>query len=107
MSLHELQAAGRSPTGRERHRAGPPARRHSNRPAPGNVYDGLAQHTVDGAAQAPLDAPPVTTLSVDDMEPLVRARAGTLPRDSVDQAYLQLSSGWHTGKESPLRLTGP
>jgi hypothetical protein len=73
----------------------------------GNVYDGLAQHTVDGTAPAPLDAPPVTTLSVEDMEPLVRARAGTLPRDAVDQTYIQTSTGWHTGKESPLRLTGP
>jgi hypothetical protein len=73
----------------------------------GNVYDGLAQHTVDGTAPAPLDAPPVTTLSVEDMEPLVRARAGTLPRDAVDQTYIRTSTGWRTGKESPLRLTGP
>ena len=73
----------------------------------GNVYDGLAQHTVDGTATAPLDAPPVTTLSVEDMEPLVRARAGTLPRDAVDQTYIHTSTGWRTGKDSPLRLTGP
>ncbi len=73
----------------------------------GNVYEGLAQHTVDGTATAPLDAPPVTTLPVQDMEPLVRARAGTLPRDAVDQVYIRASSGWKTGKDTPLRLTVP
>jgi len=73
----------------------------------GNVYEGFAQHTVDGTATAPLDAPPVTTLSVAEMEPLVRARAGTLPRDAVDQAYIHDANGWRTGKDTPLRLTGP
>src|SRR5438477_12396964 len=41
----------------------------------GNVYEGLALTGPDGTATAPLDAPPVTTLPVGEMEPLVRARA--------------------------------
>lgn len=49
----------------------------------------------------------MTTLSVADMEPLVRARAGTLPRDGVDQAYITMANGWDVGEERPLRLTGP
>lgn len=72
----------------------------------GNVYDGVAQGPT-GLATAPVDAPPVTTLSVADMEPRVRARAGTLPRDAVDSAYIQSSSGWRVGKERPLRLVAP
>jgi len=73
----------------------------------GNVYSGLAEHSVDGLATAPLDAPPVTTLPVADMEPLVRARAGCMPRDDVDQAYIDLHDGWNVAKELPLRLTAP
>ena len=73
----------------------------------GNVYDGLAEHAVDGVATAPLDAPPVTTLSVTDMEPLVRAHAGCMPRDDVDDAYIALQDGWQIGKSLPLRLTAP
>ncbi len=69
----------------------------------GNVYRGQAQHTVDGTATAPLDAAPVTTLSVADMEPLVRARAGTLPRDAIDTAYIN-ATGWRVTKDRPLRL---
>ncbi len=73
----------------------------------GNVYDGLAEAGPDGTAPAPLDAPSVTTLSAADMEPLVRARAGCLPRDAIDQLYIDTSDGWRVGKDAPLRLTGP
>jgi hypothetical protein len=73
----------------------------------GNVYDGLAADGPDGSATAPLDAPPVTTLPVAEMEPLVRARAGALPRDAVDHAYIATTNGWRVGKERPLRLTAP
>ena len=49
----------------------------------------------------------MTTLPVADMEPLVRARAGCMPRDDVDQAYIDLHDGWNVAKELPLRLTAP
>jgi hypothetical protein len=73
----------------------------------GNVYDGLAEHSTDGAATAPLDAPPVTTLPVAEMEPLVRGHAGCMPRDDVDRAYIDMQQGWDVGKQLPLRLGPP
>src|SRR5262249_14811977 len=60
----------------------------------GNVSAGLADPGQEGAATAPLPAPPVTTLPVAEMAPLVRTRAGCLPRDGVDQADIELQSGW-------------
>ncbi len=70
----------------------------------GNVYEDMAQEAYVGNTTAPLDAPPVTTLPVDDMQGVVRARAGCLPRDSVDQMYIDKQDGWHIGKYEPLRL---
>ena len=70
----------------------------------GNVYQGLAKGGPEGNASAPIDAPPVTTLPVAEMQAVVNARAGCLPRDVVDQAYIDLRDGWHTGKFEPLRL---
>jgi hypothetical protein len=72
----------------------------------GNGFDGLAADGDDGEALAPLDAPPVTTLPVAEMAPIVRARAGCLPRDGVDQAYVTRSADWRVGGSTPLRL-GP
>ena len=72
----------------------------------GNVSAGLADPGEDGAAAAPLPAPAVTTLPVAEMAPLVRTRAGCLPRDGVDQAYIELQSGWDVTGTRPLRL-GP
>jgi len=72
----------------------------------GNVSAGLADPGADGTATAPLPAPPVTTLPVAEMAPLVRTRAGCLPRDSVDQAYIELEDGWDVTGTRPLRL-GP
>ena len=73
----------------------------------GNVYGGVAEDGAIGTATAPLDAPPVTTLSLAEMEPLVRGRAGCLPRDAVDQRYIDTQDGWRVGKEQPLRLVSP
>jgi hypothetical protein len=73
----------------------------------GNVYRGLVKSAPDGRATAPVAAPPVTTLPVAEMEPLVRARAGCLPRDAVDAKYVATTTGWRVGAESPLRLTVP
>lgn len=73
----------------------------------GNVYRGLASNGPNGKATAPIAAPTVTTLPVADMEPIVRARAGTLPRDAVDAKYVATTTGWKVGAETPLRLTVP
>jgi len=72
----------------------------------GNVSAGLANPGADGTATAPLPAPPVTTHSVAEMAPIVRTRAGCLPRDAVDQAYIELQGGWDVTGTRPLRL-GP
>jgi hypothetical protein len=70
----------------------------------GNLFEGAAESVEEGSATAPIDAPPVTTYPVAEMEPMVRARAGCLPRDTVDQAYIALGSGWRIGKYNPLRI---
>jgi hypothetical protein len=72
----------------------------------GNVYQGLANEGADGDAPAPLPAPPVTMLPVTEMAPRVRTRAGCLPRDSVDQAYIDDQDGWDVTGTDPLRI-GP
>jgi hypothetical protein len=72
----------------------------------GNRYDGVADDGNDGDASSPLDAPPVTTLPTAEMADVVRARAGCLPRDSVDQGYIERTSGWDVSESEPFRL-GP
>jgi len=72
----------------------------------GNRYDGVSEDGATGDATAPLPAPPVTTLPVDAMADLVRTRAGCLPRDGVDQAYIERTNGWDVGESEPFRL-GP
>jgi pectate lyase len=72
----------------------------------GNRYDGLAADGDEGTATTPLPAPAVTTLSVGEMEPLVRSRAGCLPRDRVDQGYIEKQDGWDVSESQPFRL-GP
>src|SRR5262249_23188581 len=71
----------------------------------GNVYQGT-DVGAQGTATAPLPAPPVTTLSVAEMVPKVRERAGCLPRDAVDQAYIDSANDWDVTGTRPLRL-GP
>ena len=44
--------------------------------------------------------------SVGEMEKLVRARAGCLPRDAIDTAYVKTVSGWNVSETEPLRLGG-
>jgi pectate lyase len=73
----------------------------------GNVYRGLASNGPNGKATSPIAAPTVSTLPVAEMEPIVRARAGTLPRDPVDAKYAATTTGWKVGAETPLRLTVP
>jgi hypothetical protein len=38
------------------------------------------------------------------MEPIVRAQAGCMPRDSVDRAYVDLAADWDVADTRPLRL---
>jgi len=70
----------------------------------GNVVRGVVDPLIAGTAAAPIAAPPVTTLSVGEMEKVVRARAGCLPRDAVDSAYVKATSGWKVSETEPLRL---
>ena len=37
------------------------------------------------------------------MEKDVRTRAGCLPRDDVDEAYIMLQTGWTVSESEPLR----
>jgi PKD repeat protein len=62
--------------------------------ASGNSYGEMATEAAAGAAGAALPAPPVTTLPVNEMAPMVRAPAGCLPRDALDQAYVEPKEGW-------------
>ena len=72
----------------------------------GNSYGGMADDGNDGDATAPLDAPPVTTLPTAEMADVVRTRAGCLPRDEVDQGYIERTDGWDVSESEPFRL-GP
>jgi hypothetical protein len=72
----------------------------------GNHYEGSAQDGHEGSATAPLDAPPVPTRPVAEMAPIVRRRAGCLPRDAVDQGYIVRDGGWDVSESEPFRL-GP
>jgi hypothetical protein len=72
----------------------------------GNRYQGVADDGAEGDAAAPLDAPPVTTLPVDEMVDVVRTRAGCLPRDRADQGYVERVAGWDVSESEPFRL-GP
>jgi hypothetical protein len=69
-----------------------------------NAVRGAAEALVAGTAPAPIAAPAVQTLPVRDMEQLVRARAGCLPRDGVDQAYVSATTGWTVSETEPFRL---
>jgi len=71
----------------------------------GNTVRGLALPLIAGSASAQIEAPPVTTLPLGDMEKLVRARAGCMPRDAIDTAYIE-AGDWSVGESQPLRLTG-
>jgi hypothetical protein len=70
----------------------------------GNAVKGPVQPLPAGTSEAPIPAPPVTTLGVKEMEKVVRARAGCLPRDAVDRAYVDATTGWRVSETEPLRL---
>jgi hypothetical protein len=70
----------------------------------GNVYGGEAESGAEGTATAPLPAPPVATQPVAEMAPRVRQRAGCLPRDGVDQAYIDRDEAWDVTGTLPLRI---
>jgi hypothetical protein len=69
-----------------------------------NVYRGAAMPGAAGDAAAALRAPAVRTFGVAEMEDTVRARAGCLPRDRVDHAYIMLRDGWAVSGTTPLRF---
>jgi pectate lyase len=71
--------------------------------AAGNSFAGYATtENSTGTSATPIDAPAVTTQSVGAMEPLVRSKAGAMPRDAVDQWYITLPT-WNNGDTSPVR----
>jgi hypothetical protein len=70
----------------------------------GNVFRGAAAPAF-ATAGAALPAAPVHTDEVATMEPQVRARAGCVPRDRLDGAYIGLADGWRVGRSEPLRLS--
>src|SRR5262249_23401350 len=70
----------------------------------GNGYPGDAYGGPDGTATAPIPAPPVTTFTATEMAPKVLMRAGCLPRDGVDEAYIQGPDDWDVTGTQPLRL---
>ncbi len=69
-----------------------------------NAIRGVVDPLIAGTASAPIAAAKVTTHSVRDMEKVVRARAGCMPRDAVDTAYVEAASGWRVSETEPLRL---
>jgi hypothetical protein len=70
----------------------------------GVEFRGTATSKALVSAPSALPAAPVNTQSVAAMEPNVRANAGAMPRDAVDQQYINTASGWSVGKERPLRF---
>ena len=72
----------------------------------GNVFAGHARAAEESPERSPASTPPVTTDTVEIMAPRVRARAGCLPRDPIDRAYVELETGWTVEESVPLRLSG-
>src|SRR5581483_2325710 len=74
--------------------------------ASGNVFAGHARSDADANVAAPFPAPLVTTLPVPQMIGVVEGRAGCMPRDAVDQAYIAMPAPWPraTGFH-PIRLS--
>ncbi len=70
----------------------------------GNVFEGMAELGEEGDGGTPVAAPPVTTLPVREMESVVRRRAGCLPRDGIDQGFVERSDGWDVTESRPLRI---
>jgi hypothetical protein len=70
----------------------------------GNSFEGLAEASDDGNTSTPVDVAPVTTHGTKEAAEIVHSRAGCMPRDAVDQAYIDRTDGWHIGKYEPFRL---
>jgi hypothetical protein len=70
----------------------------------GNVFGGEAAAGDAGTLTDPQAAPSVRTDDVAVMEGHVRARAGCLPRDNVDRAYMGLTVGWKVTESEPFRV---
>ena len=72
----------------------------------GVSYAGTAAAGPNAQSTASKEVPvaPVTTQSVAEMEPIVRAQAGAMPRDAVDTAYVNSGNNWRIGRTTPLRL---
>jgi PKD repeat protein len=70
----------------------------------GNAYAGDARPAAPGKAAVAFGTPPVTTQTVAEMTPQVERGAGCMPRDAVDQAYIDLATGWRTTESQPVRL---
>ena len=69
----------------------------------GNEYRGNAQDVWAGTAPQAYATPAVTTQSVAAMEPIVRGQAGCVPRDAVEQAYIDTTTGWDVADGRPFR----
>jgi hypothetical protein len=70
----------------------------------GNVFEGWAERGSDGNETTPRPAPRVTTHPIGEMRDRVHGRAGCLPRDGVDQLYLDTATGWDVTGSRALRL---
>jgi hypothetical protein len=70
----------------------------------GLVFVNAAHPSYDATSDTELPAAPVTTQSVADMVPNVHANAGAMPRDSIDQQYIDYTGAWSLGDRNPLRL---
>ena len=72
----------------------------------GVVVRGEANPPQPGTARAPIKTPQVKTAPVAEMEKIVRSRAGCMPRDDVDQAYIETQSGWYVSESQAFRHPG-
>jgi hypothetical protein len=72
--------------------------------AAGNAYEGLAVPYKDTSSPTPIDAPPVTTHAGAEMRERVRSRAGCLPRDAIDQAYIERQDQWDVSESKAFRI---
>ncbi len=72
----------------------------------GNVMQGRVSELDAGTLPAALPAPATSTRSAAQAEATIEARAGTMPRDAVDQQYIDTTTGWSVRGSRPFRL-GP
>jgi PKD repeat protein len=84
------------------------ALRLSKRPvyAAGNVMEGRVKELDAGTLASPVAAPATTMRSAAQAESRIESRAGAMPRDAVDQQYIDTTTGWRVTESRPFRL-GP